>query len=200
LFKIEVIFMCNLKNNPRNAPPDFAEDNKSVTEGLDIVTERVVKYIITSGVTLSTAESCTGGMIAERITSIAGASAVFAGGVVSYSEDIKERVLGVKRETLDRYTVYSAETASEMSRGVMELMRTDAAVAVTGLAGPGGGTEERPVGTVFVSVRYKNREEVRDLRLYEEYESLDRELIRLLTVRRALEMLEALLVSESEGE
>ena len=192
--------MCNLKNNLRSAPSEFAEDNKSVSEGLDIVAERVVKYIITSGVTLSTAESCTGGMIAERITSIAGASAVFAGGVVSYSEDVKERVLGVKRETLGKYTVYSAETASEMSRGVMELMKTEAAVAVTGIAGPGGGTEEKPVGTVFVSVRYKNREEVSDLRLYEEYESLDRELIRLLTVRRAFEMLEELLVSEREGE
>ena len=192
--------MCNLKNNPKNVPSDFAEDNKSVTEGLDIVAERVVKYIITSGVTLSTAESCTGGMLAERITSIAGASAVFAGGVVSYSEDVKENVLGVKRETLDKHTVYSAEVASEMSRGVMELMTTEAAVAVTGIAGPSGGTKERPVGTVFVSVRYKDREEVKDLRLYEEYESLDRELIRLVTVRSALEMLEHLLVSEREGE
>ena len=192
--------MCNLKNNPENAPAVFAEDNKSVTEGLDIVTDRVVKYIITSGVTLSTAESCTGGMIAERITSIPGASGIFAGGVVSYSEDVKVNVLGVKRETLDKHTVYSAETASEMSRGVMDLMKTEAAIAVTGLAGPSGGTAERPVGTVFVSVRHKNREEVRDLRLYEEYESLDRELIRLLTVRRALEMLEGLLMSESEGE
>ena len=192
--------MCNLKNNPENVPAVFAEDNKSVTEGLDIVTDRVVKYIITSGVTLSTAESCTGGMIAERITSIPGASGIFAGGVVSYSEDVKVNVLGVKRETLDKHTVYSAETASEMSRGVMDLMKTEAAIAVTGLAGPSGGTAERPVGTVFVSVRHKNREEVRDLRLYEEYESLDRELIRLLTVRRALEMLEGLLMSESEGE
>ena len=192
--------MCNLKNNPENAPAVFAEDNKSVTEGLDIVTDRVVKYIITSGVTLSTAESCTGGMIAERITSIPGASGIFAGGVVSYSEDVKVNVLGVKRETLDKHTVYSAETASEMSRGVMDLMKTEAAIAVTGLAGPSGGTAERPVGTVLVSVRHKNREEVRDLRLYEEYESLDRELIRLLTVRRALEMLEGLLMSESEGE
>ena len=192
--------MCNLKNNPEKALAVFAEDNKSVTEGLDIVADRVVKYIITSGVTLSTAESCTGGMIAERITSIPGASAIFAGGVVSYSEDVKVNVLGVKPETLDKHTVYSAETASEMSRGVMELMKTEAAIAVTGLAGPAGGTAEKPVGTVFVSVRHKNREEVRDLRLYEEYESLDRELIRLLTVRRALEMLEGLLVSESEGE
>lgn len=192
--------MCNLKNNPPEGADKFAQGAKSAAEGLDSVTERVVKYIITSGVTLSSAESCTGGMIAERITGIAGASAVFAGGVVSYSEDVKMKVLGVRRETLDAHTVYSAEAASEMSRGVRELMGTDAAVAVTGLAGPGGGTPEKPVGTVFVSVRYKDREEVRELRLYEEYESLDRELIRLLTVRRAFEMLEALLVNEREGE
>ena len=192
--------MCNLKNIPRKAPQGFDQDAESLPQSLDIVAGRVVKYILARGVTLSTAESCTGGMLAECITSVPGASGAFAGGVVSYSEDVKMKVLGVKKETLDAYTVYSAETASEMSRGVMELMGTDAAAAVTGIAGPGGGTAERPVGTVFVSVRYKNREEVRDLRLYEEYEGLDRETIRMLTVRSALEMLEQLLVSESEGE
>ena len=192
--------MCNLKNIPRKAPQGFDQDAESLPESLDIVAGRVVKYILARGVTLSTAESCTGGMLAECITSVPGASGAFAGGVVSYSEDVKMKVLGVKKETLDAYTVYSAETASEMSRGVMELMGTDAAAAVTGIAGPGGGTAERPVGTVFVSVRYKNREEVRDLRLYEEYEGLDRGSIRMLTVRSALEMLEQLLVSESEGE
>ena len=192
--------MCNLKNIPRKAPQGFDQDAESLPQSLDIVAGRVVKYILARGVTLSTAESCTGGMLAECITSVPGASGAFAGGVVSYSEDVKMKVLGVKKETLDAYTVYSAETASEMSRGVMELMGTDAAAAVTGIAGPGGGTVDKPVGTVFVSVRYKNREEVRDLRLYEEYEGLDRGSIRMLTVRSALEMLEQLLVSESEGE
>ena len=192
--------MCNLKNNPRKAMQGFDQDAESLRQSLDIVTGRVVKYIMARGVTLSAAESCTGGMLSEYITSVPGASSVFAGGVVSYSEDVKMKVLGVKKATLDAFTVYSAETASEMSRGVMELTGTDAAAAVTGIAGPGGGTDDRPVGTVFVSVRYKNREKVKDLRLYEEYESLDRETIRLLTVRGALEMLEQLLVSESEGE
>ena len=192
--------MCNVKNNPREGRESFAQDAEMLSKSLDIVTDRVVKYIMARRVSLSTAESCTGGMLAERITSVPGASDIFAGGVVSYSEDVKKKVLGVKKETLEKHTVYSAQTASEMSRGVMELMGTDASAAVTGIAGPGGGTDDKPVGTVFVSVRYKNREEVRDLRLYEEYGSLDRETIRLLTVRSALEMLEQLLVSESEGE
>ena len=191
--------MCNLKNNSPEAPFDFAEDNESVTERLDIVAERVVKYFITSRVTLSSAESCTGGMIAEKITGIAGASEVFKGGVVSYSEDVKENVLGVKRETLDRFTVYSYEVASEMSRGVMQLMNTDAAIAVTGIAGPSGGSSEKPVGTVYVSVRYRAAETVRELRLYEEFKDPGRETVRLLTVLHALEMLEELVTKESEG-
>ena len=193
--------MCNVKNNSETPPCNFAEDNKSVAKGLDIVAERVVKYIVTSRVTLSCAESCTGGLIAEKITGVPGASAVFAGGVVSYSEDVKENVLGVKRATLDKYSVYSAETASEMSAGVMRLMKTDAAVAVTGIAGPSGGSEDKPVGTVWVSVRVRDRENVRKLKLYEEICEPDRETVRLLTAKHALLMLEEMIAyaAESEG-
>lgn len=166
----------------------FAEGDKVVTESIDIITKSVVKYMIKSGLTLCTAESCTGGMVAQTITGVPGASGMFPGGVCSYSEEIKRRVLGVSEKTLSEYTVYSAQTASEMSAGAMKLFGTDYAVGITGLAGPDGGTKEKPVGTVYVSVRNKSREIVRDLKLYEDHENLTRKDIRLLTTLKALEM------------
>ena len=190
--------MCNVKDNRVSGSSKFAKDNKLVTKRLDIVTERVVKYMIANGITLSAAESCTGGLISERVTSVAGASAIYKGGVCSYSEPVKMKVLGVRKDTLTRHTVYSPQVAEEMSEGVRRLRETDASIGVTGLAGPGGGTEDKPVGTVYVSVRYKAGHLVRDLALYKEYEELDREFIRIVTAAEALEMLESLLKSESE--
>ena len=102
------------------------------------------------GWTLATAESCTGGMVAARLTSVPGSSDVFLGAVVSYANEVKERELGVPRETLERYGAVSAETAAAMSAGVRERLGADVAVSVTGIAGPGGGTEEKPVGLVHV--------------------------------------------------
>lgn len=199
MFKKRVFFMCNVKENRSMASCIFAEDNKRVTKSLDIVTDRVVKYMIAKGITVSAAESCTGGLLSEKITSVSGASACYHGGVCSYTEEVKMKVLGVKKETLEKYTVYSAETASEMSRGVRELMQTDCSVGITGIAGPSGGTEEKPVGTVYVSVRYKDREIVRDLRLYDKYEKTDRELIRTASAMCALEMLEELITDGGEA-
>ena len=175
-----------------------AKPYKVVTKTLDMVTQRVVKYMKEKGLTLSAAESCTGGLVSASITSVAGASAVYKGGVCSYSEEIKMSVLGVSEETLERFSVYSEETASEMSGGVMALMKTDAAIGITGIAGPGGGSVQKPVGTVYVSVRVKDKEEVADLALYKEYEELDREKVRCLAAQKALEMLLRLLM-KSEG-
>ncbi len=166
----------------------FAEDDKLVTKSIDTVTKSVVKYMIKNGLRLCTAESCTGGMISQTVTSVAGASEMFLGGVCTYTEQIKMKLLGVKKETLERFTVYSEQTASEMSLGALEMFGADAAVAVTGLAGPGGGTDEKPVGTVYVSVRNREREIVKRLNFYEEYENLDRRKIRMLTTKAALGM------------
>jgi len=101
-------------------------------------------------------------------------------------------VLGVSESTLENYTVYSTQVASQMSLGVMRLTGSDASVGITGLAGPDGGTDDKPIGTVYVSVRYKNLETVKDLRLYDDYEKLDRTKIRTLTTIKALEMLREL--------
>lgn len=106
--------------------------------------------------TLATAESCTGGGIAAYITSIPGSSECFKGGVVAYSNEIKTSVLHVSPETLRKYGAVSRETVAEMVKGVQDLMQTDCAIATSGIAGPGGGTPTKPVGTVWIAVAYKN--------------------------------------------
>ncbi len=109
------------------------------------------------GLTLSTAESCTGGLIAKSVTDIPGASAVLAGGCVSYTEDVKHRVLGVDEEILRTKTAVSEECAKAMAEGARRLFATDVAVSATGYAGPGGGTEKDPVGTVYIGLATKEK-------------------------------------------
>ena len=112
----------------------------------------LVDYLLERKLTISCAESCTGGQIAAAITAVSGCSAVFPGGVCTYSEEMKIKMLGVKRETLDTYGVVSPQTALEMARGVRSLTGSDIAVATTGIAGPSGGTSEQPVGTVCLAI------------------------------------------------
>lgn len=106
--------------------------------------------------TVSTAESCTGGSIAARLTSIAGSSEYFNGGIVAYSNKVKMELLNVSSETLDQYGAVSEQTVVEMVKGAMKALKTDCAVATSGIAGPGGGTPEKPVGTVWIAAGYKN--------------------------------------------
>ena len=108
------------------------------------LTRDIVERASARGVTVSTAESLTAGMIASTIADIPGASAVLRGGAVTYCDEIKHRVLGVEQETLDRYTAVSHQTAREMAVGSLELYQSDIAVSATGYAGPGGGTEAVP--------------------------------------------------------
>jgi nicotinamide-nucleotide amidase len=104
------------------------------------------------GLTLATAESSTGGLVAHRITSVSGSSAYYLGGFVTYSNEAKERLLGVKRETLIAHGAVSEETAREMARGARERLGVDVGIATTGIAGPTGGTPEKPVGLVYVAL------------------------------------------------
>ena len=110
------------------------------------------KFLIERGATLATAESCTGGQLGHRITEVAGASAYYLGGVVAYSNDIKEQLLGVHTDTLTQYGAVSAQTAEEMAIGCRRLFQTDYAIATTGISGPTGGTEEKPLGTVWIAI------------------------------------------------
>ena len=105
---------------------------------------------------LSTAESCTGGGAAAAITSVAGSSEYFMGGIVAYSNDVKVSLLHVSSETLEKYGAVSRETVMEMAAGAMNTLKTDCAIATSGIAGPGGGSLEKPVGTIWIAVAYKN--------------------------------------------
>lgn len=116
------------------------------------VAEKLVDILKAQGLTCATAESCTGGGIGSAITSVPGSSEVYAGGVVSYSNAVKHNVLGVSQESLDRHGAVSSEVAGEMAEGVRRLLKVDLAVSVTGIAGPGGGSAEKPVGLVWFGV------------------------------------------------
>jgi competence/damage-inducible protein CinA-like protein len=121
----------------------FTEDERSIAQiVLDLCRER--------GLTLGTAESCTGGMVAARLTAVPGASEAFRGSVVSYADDVKQQSLAVREELIAEHGAVSAEVAAAMAHGARERLGVDVAVAVTGVAGPGGGTEAKPVGLVFV--------------------------------------------------
>jgi len=119
----------------------------------DIPIEKaILNFMAPRGLTLSVAESCTGGYISHLITQHPGSSQVFLGGAVSYSYELKERILGVKNETLWQYGAVSMETVKEMVEGALLNFKSDYALAVTGIAGPDGGTPEKPVGTVWIAV------------------------------------------------
>ena len=123
----------------------------------DIPLEIIVGDLLRkNNLTVSTAESCTGGSIAARISSVPGCSDYFRGSIVAYSNDIKNTLLGVSAETLGKHGAVSEETVTERVRGAMKVMKTDCAVATSGIAGPGGGTPEKPVGTIWIAVGYKN--------------------------------------------
>lgn len=106
--------------------------------------------------TLSTAESCTGGGVAASIVSVPGSSAYFQGGIVAYSNDVKMNLLNVSAATLDAYGAVSEQTVTEMVKGAMKALHSDCAIATSGIAGPGGGTPEKPVGTIWLAVANKN--------------------------------------------
>jgi PncC family amidohydrolase len=117
------------------------------------------------GWTLATAESCTGGRIAHAITSIAGSSDYFQGGIVSYSNDAKVELLGVSRSTLERVGAVSRECAAEMARGARQALHANIGVSSTGIAGPGGATARKPVGLVYIGIATPDGDEVQELHL-----------------------------------
>jgi nicotinamide-nucleotide amidase len=121
----------------------FAEDARPVEE-------QVLALCRARGFSLASAESCTGGLVSARLTSVPGSSDVFEGGVVAYSNALKRQLLGVDEEVLARHGAVSAEVAAAMAAGARKRLGVDVAVSVTGVAGPGGGTPEKPVGLVFL--------------------------------------------------
>ncbi len=114
--------------------------------------EQVVKTLNEKGLVLATAESCTGGLIAKRITDVSGSSSVFNCGIVSYSNEIKESVLGVSHKTIETYGAVSEQTVREMVKGVLKISGADIAVSVSGIAGPNSDNTQKPVGLIFLAV------------------------------------------------
>lgn len=113
------------------------------------------------GLRLAVAESCTGGLLSHLVTNVAGSSAYFMGGVTAYANEAKVHLLGVKWETLENYGAVSAETVIEMARGARSALQADIGVSTSGIAGPGGGTPEKPVGTVWVGLSTRESETAR---------------------------------------
>lgn len=142
--------------------------------------------------TVSTAESCTGGYIAHLLTAFAGSSAYFKGSVVSYDNSIKKNVLHVKEETLQTVGAVSEETVKEMAKGVLDIMQTDYAIAVSGIMGPDGGSEDKPVGTVWIAIANKEKIETKKL-----YFRFDRQRNIELTAINALNLLRLFIIQNS---
>lgn len=132
-----------------------------------VLSREIQQYLYESGLTLGTAESCTGGRIAEAIISVPGASAYFKGGIISYTNDVKENVLGVDSRLLEEKTAVCEEVAIAMVKGALNTLNVDFAISTTGVAGPGGGTHDIPVGTIWIACG--NKGNIVTMKLEEDY-------------------------------
>ncbi len=150
---------------------------------VDSLEQAVADRLREKKLTLAVAESCTGGLLSKRITDIPGCSDFYLGGVCSYANEVKMRVLGVREETLGTVGAVSKDTAEQMAEGVAKLLGSDIGVGITGIAGPGGGTEEKPVGLVYISVWKEGRAVTKELR-----SALGRGRVRMQAASTALDM------------
>ena len=166
----------------------YLKEKKAYEKTLE---ETVTELLSEKHLHVTTAESCTGGLISGTLVNAAGASAVLNEGYVTYSNEAKERLLGVSHETLETYGAVSEQTAHEMAEGAAKAANADAALSATGIAGPGGGTEEKPVGLVYIGCYLNGKTTVKECRW-----NGSRMENRLDTVKAALEMLKERLVEE----
>jgi nicotinamide-nucleotide amidase len=136
----------------KNLLKDFIYSEKG--ENIEEVVGKILKK---KKLKISTAESCTGGLLGDIITRVPGSSCYYKGGIIAYDENIKINILGVKKETIEKYSVYSEEVAKEMAENVRKIFGSDIGIGTTGIAGPKGGTKEKPVGTVYMAISYKDK-------------------------------------------
>ena len=162
--------------------------------GDDSLETSLVRLLTAREWTLALAESCTGGYIANKITNVPGASAVFLSGVVSYANEAKQKFLGVSHATLETHGAVSRATAEEMARGIRERTGADFAAAVSGIAGPSGGTEEKPVGTVFIGIASGE-----DVVVHHRTNRYDRETFKFVTAQQTMEMLRRAVLKRKEA-
>lgn len=133
--------------------------------GTETLEEAIGKLLIERALTVATAESCTGGFLAHKITKVAGSSAYYKGSIIAYANETKHKQLGVSNETLEKYGAVSEETVKEMVTGVLKAIETDIGIAISGIAGPGGGTPTKPVGTIWLAVGNKDHIKTRKLQI-----------------------------------
>lgn len=145
---------------------------------------RLAEVLVEQGLTLATAESCTGGGLSHLLTSIPGSSAFFIGGIIAYQNEIKTRFLGVPQETLADHGAVSSSTAAAMAEGCRNRFSTDVAISITGIAGPGGGSLEKPVGLVYLAVAVEQR-----TRVAEHTFPGNREQVRTAAIAAALDLI-----------
>ena len=150
------------------------------------------KILCNNKLTISTAESCTGGMVAAKLISYPGISASFLEGAITYSNEAKIKRLDVRKETLDAYGAVSEQTAREMAEGIAKLSSSNTSIATTGIAGPGGGTNEKPVGLVYIAVHVNNKTIIEKCNF-----NGNREEIRISATNHALKMLKVELENQS---
>ncbi len=174
----------------------FTYNDDGKPDFLDKTAYSVVQLLLSINTTVSIAESCTGGMLSQYITSVPGASRIYELGMCSYSNRIKISELGVSPDVIERFTEISAECAEAMAEGIMKKASSDIGVGITGVAGPEA-FEGNLAGTVFVSVCKAGRFLTMNLKLHEAYESLDRKMVRELSTGYALKMIENILTIES---
>ena len=160
-----------------------------LSEGVSTLPEEILRLLENRKLTLATAESCTGGMISAQLTAIPGSSAAFLGGAATYSNELKQRFLGVRETTLASFGAVSRECAEEMVEGICARTGADAGISVTGIAGPSGGTPDKPVGRVYIGVKLHDK-----TRIFECNFRGGREQVRNQTVSRALNELRKLLL------
>lgn len=158
--------------------------NNIYGEGEITLEDIVGKLLVDKGLTISTAESCTGGLLAATLINYSGISSVFKEGAVTYSNEAKMSRIGVRKETLDRFGAVSEETAKEMAEGIARVADTSIGISTTGIAGPGGGTNEKPVGLVYIGLYINGKAQVRKFNFYG-----DRQKVRIKTVMNALDWL-----------
>lgn len=147
--------------------------------------EKIVHKLLEENYTITTAESCTGGLLAGRILNVSGASGVYNEGHITYSNEAKERLLGVSHKTLETYGAVSEQTAREMAIGAAKSAGADVALSTTGIAGPGGGTQEKPVGLIYIGCYINGKVYVKELHLQgnreENRQNTVEEVLRLLS-------------------
>ncbi len=165
--------------------------NSALAEGFSDIVEEIVFRLNEKNMTFATAESCTGGMIAAKITDLPGVSSLFKGSCVVYSNELKEKLLGVRPETIDKFGAVSHECGKEMVDGLCKRLNVDAGIAVTGIAGPSGGTDDKPKGLVYIAVKLQDK-----VRIKKYVFNGNRKGVRSRTVFYALDALRQLILND----